>query len=274
VVKYLDTNLLLSVTALIVSLVGTITATFYSKRNVDVLRDELNILKNEQSKKEEFEETAKAVKNLLDSIEESTRSNFFTFPSLLSLRDNIVRYLYDKKQDKIELLIRPVYVKCYFEIENKNESKVEEAIFTKLDPFNKFKAIFEGRFHSAVFYFELKPQIIDNRSVDLSDCLLTIKEMRNSLKDADKYRQTVERFDRNVLLQFNHSLNNIIESIYNNLMQEDHVVVFENTKSDDIYFKLLESFVGYKSIKEEIKLIQSEYSKTLSRVLQDLYDKS
>ena len=258
----MDLSVILSITAILVSFIGTVFNILYSKKHLAIVEKELAIIQARDKEKAKFDAAAEAVQDLMQTIDEHGNSRWYSFPDIRSLSDSVLRFLHDKKAKKLDLAILPLNLRLSI----MNEGIPEEATLTPSDNFERFLDFFKKDFQGATFFFESSPEVIGTKRIELSDSLMSIKEIYSALDNACQYSSQIKNFDMNILTEIEDILQESLRKLYEELMKEDHITILTENRYDEISNMLLNKIVAYKTIIENLDSIKGPQGPLYNRL--------
>lgn len=103
----IDTEIIVSLVAIAVSVLGTFFTIFYMKKRTKIVEEELELLKRDSHKRGVCSKASHAAYQVIKTIEKNTDPRQYSIPMLFYIRDNIVKFMHDRKLENVEFMITP-----------------------------------------------------------------------------------------------------------------------------------------------------------------------
>jgi hypothetical protein len=258
---------MISIAALLISFLGTIFNILYSRRHLEIMKNEALVVERESAEKVRMSEALETVQNLIGSIDKHTNVRWFSFSDLRSLGDSIVRNLHDKRTRKLEITLRPLHVQWSI----LSEGTIDEERLSPSDSFEQFIDLFKKNFQEVVFQFKVTPEITENETIELGDPLTSIKDLYEALDNTRKFNDIIEKVDRSILTELEEALLQVLRKLYEELMKENQVTISASIQSDEICNLLLNKIVGYEALRANLEEIRGPLCTRLDSVQKELF---
>lgn len=257
-------EIILTIIALGVSVLGTLGAFYYSKTNLDILKKEFDVLSKGRSSKENLANASCAIRSVSNNVRNIYKDRSKAEDSgMYDIIQSIVSEFYNTKKDRIELIFSFCELYIMSGMDNRglkrtsisSSQKMLEYISSPKRTYT-YSSMLRGNdemFRTLVnFGFNVKPDIIDNKWISLSSIIYNWVFLNKEIKKLEEYSSIIEVYNPMIIEKMKNILNEMVTLVVDNLLVVNGKSLnFDNINtSENIQDLLMEFFLRYSTYEE------------------------
>ena len=265
----MEAETIISLVALVISILGTIFNFLFSRRGIKIMERQLNILTKEEEKRKTLANLSYIIGDVIKNIKEYIEPGYYFIDPLDMTMNNILCYIHDEKIDNFILKIKNKSIESFIFHDNNAYSKL------KFNEYNKFKTwVLEKEYTDyCIFKFNCEPNVIQDTHLNTRNIISSIRSLYKAYKQIENYDHIINIYDNNLLNDFNNYINNILKTIFENMMKIDEIPFSSIEKSEEIYKKLENKLFGMENINKILEKINNICTR-LSNVQKEIFIRS
>ena len=232
------------------------------------MKDQLNIILNEEKRRKSHEEASFAIKEAITLIKNHLKENWWFIDPLDITSSDILTYMHDKKSDKLTIHIKNNYIGVFLYNGTTLQIKNYQDLIEMLNIKEKNVYIPSGWFQ-----FNSKPIIFQHTNLQLNNVFDAIGNFYIAYNILEPHAHIIGIWDNDLLFDLRNYINTIVKTIYESLMSLTELNFDSAQKSNEIYRELENKLIGKDNIDVILNELNTDICNRLSSIQQKIFPK-